>query len=122
MPPAAPSACSKLSFPPPTTNLWIKEQSYGCVPIPFPTSSPQIQAERRAGQGSSAAAWHSQYVTQLGQLLLGHLPLLLGVPIQVQEVVLPVQTPQTHSALCSAEDKGQGHEPGHQPPARAGAR
>lgn len=50
-------------------------------------------------------AQRSQYVAQLGQLLLGHLPLLLRVPVQVQEVVLPVQAPQAHGPLCSAQDK-----------------
>jgi len=49
---AAPRACSKLSFPPPTANVWI-EQDKGAelslCPTPFPTSSPQIQTGRLRG-------------------------------------------------------------------------
>lgn len=78
-------------------------------PAPAP-HSPFPVSPSTAGE----VAGHSQDVTQLGQLLLGHLPLLLGVPVQVEEVVLPVQAPQAHGALRPAGTRGaQRHEPGH---------
>lgn len=58
LPLTAPSARSKLPFPPPTANARITQDEgaeLSLRPIPFPTSSPQIQAERRSptrGAGS----------------------------------------------------------------------
>lgn len=58
LPLTAPSARSKLPFPPPTANARITQDEgaeLSLCPIPFPTSSPQIQAERRSptrGAGS----------------------------------------------------------------------
>lgn len=46
-----PSPCSKLSFPPPTANMWMKQhQGAELSPcsIPFPMSSRQIRVERRS--------------------------------------------------------------------------
>lgn len=62
---------------------------------PAPPSVPSLPP-------SPAHPWDSQDVPQLHHLLLGHLALLLELPVQVQQVILPIQAPQAHRTLRPA--------------------
>lgn len=69
------------------------------------------QAHRTLALSQGAGWGHSQDVSQGSQLLLGHLAFLERVPIQVQQVILTVQTAQPQGALRSTpEEEVSEHE------------
>lgn len=59
--------------------------------------------------GGGGVVVHSQDVSQGSQLLLGHLAFSERVAVQVQQVILTVQTAQPQGALRSKTDKAGAH-------------
>lgn len=74
-----------LSIPPAALSFHLCHQH---PQLPLQILLPDLN--QHGGEVAGPGSPHSQDVTQLCQLLLGHLPLLLRVPIQVQEVIFPI--------------------------------
>lgn len=56
-------------------------------------------------RGYERGIGHSQNITQGSQLLLSHMALSEGVPVQLQQVVLPIEAAKSQGSLCSEPER-----------------